>query len=234
MCHIVIQPDLFYDRSKEWRKFVFRADGPEIAAGAASLELKTEGDKAVVDELWKKSATELAQLIKTKHVSSREVVESHLARIEAVNAKVNAITVVLAESALEAADAADRTPPSGPLHGVPFTIKENIDCVGSPTTQGVPLLAGPPLLYRAGGHCTPNLFTWIITGTRRRREAFTNFYRPALPAPNAAAEPDEYACTFSPECARYRLRRGDWLASTIFFSSRLHNKEMNFISLFLD
>ncbi|MCP4751636.1 MAG: indole acetimide hydrolase [Proteobacteria bacterium] len=95
----------------------------------------------MADELWKKSATELAELINRRQVSSREVVESHLARIEAVNEKVNAITVVLADSALEAADAADKTGPSGPLHGVPFTIKENIDCVGSPTTQGVPLLA---------------------------------------------------------------------------------------------
>jgi len=95
----------------------------------------------MVDELWKKSATELAELINSKQISSREVIESHLARIEAVNEKVNAITVVLAESALEAADAADKTGSSGPLHGVPFTIKENIDCVGSPTTQGVPLLA---------------------------------------------------------------------------------------------
>ncbi len=95
----------------------------------------------MADELWKKSATELAELIRSKQISSREVIESHLARIEAVNEKVNAITVVLADSALEAADAADKTEPSGPLHGVPFTIKENIDCVGSPTTQGVPLLA---------------------------------------------------------------------------------------------
>ena len=92
------------------------------------------------DELWTKSASELAQMIKTKQVSSRDVIESHLSRIDAVNKKVNAITVVLAESALKAADVADKTTPSGPLHGVPFTIKENIDCVGTATTNGVPLL----------------------------------------------------------------------------------------------
>lgn len=95
----------------------------------------------MTEELWRKSATELAELIKSKQVSSREVIESHLARIEAVNPKVNAITVVLTESALHAADEADKTDASGPLHGVPFTIKENIDCVGSATTNGVPLLA---------------------------------------------------------------------------------------------
>jgi amidase len=93
------------------------------------------------DEIWRKSANELAALIKTGQLSSREVVEAHLARIEAVNDKLNAITIVLADSALAAADAADKQKGQGPLHGVPFTIKENIDCIGSATTQGVPLLA---------------------------------------------------------------------------------------------
>ncbi len=95
----------------------------------------------MVNELWRYSATELAGLIRKKDVSSREVVESHLNRIDAVNPSVNAITRVLAESALDGADKADASPASGPLHGVPFTIKENIDCVGSPTTQGVPAMA---------------------------------------------------------------------------------------------
>jgi amidase len=92
-------------------------------------------------ELWTKSATDLAELIQRKEVSSVEVVESHLRRIEAVNPAVNAVTVVLGDSALEAARKADASPGTGPLHGVPFTVKENIDCTGSPTTQGVPALA---------------------------------------------------------------------------------------------
>ncbi len=92
-------------------------------------------------QLWQLSAMELADLIRNRDVSSREVVEAHLARIEAVNPEVNAVTRVLAEHALDAADAADRSDPSGPLHGVPFTIKENIDLAGTPTTQGVPALA---------------------------------------------------------------------------------------------
>lgn len=91
--------------------------------------------------LWQHSARELADLIRNRDVSSREVVEAHLARIEAVNPEVNAVTRVLAEQARAAADAADRTDPSGPLHGVPFTIKENIDLAGTPTSQGVPALA---------------------------------------------------------------------------------------------
>lgn len=93
------------------------------------------------DELWRRSASELAALIREGEVSSREVVEAHLARIEAVNPHVNAVTRVLADSARAAADAADASTPHGPLHGVPFTIKENIDLAGTPTTQGVPALA---------------------------------------------------------------------------------------------
>ena len=100
------------------------------------------------DDLWRKGAGELAALIRNGEVSSVEVVQAHLDRIEAVNGPVNAVTVTLADEALAAARAADAADgPTGPLHGVPFTIKENIDIVGSATTNGVPALAGalPPL-----------------------------------------------------------------------------------------
>ncbi len=93
------------------------------------------------EELWSQSASKLAELIRQGEASSVEVVESHLRRIEAVNPAVNAITVVLADSALEAAKEADGKSGTGPLHGVPFTVKENIDCLGSATTQGVPAFA---------------------------------------------------------------------------------------------
>lgn len=93
-----------------------------------------------MEELCRLSATELAALIAGGDVSSREVVEAHLSRIDEVNGYVNAVTVVLRESALAAADAADSGAVKGPFHGVPFTVKENIDCVGSATTHGVPAL----------------------------------------------------------------------------------------------
>ena len=48
-----------------------------------------------MNELNKKSATELAELIKSKEVSSKEVVETHLKRIEEVNPEINAVTVTL-------------------------------------------------------------------------------------------------------------------------------------------
>ncbi len=84
---------------------------------------------------------ELAQAIRAREVSSREAVESALGRIEAVNRDLNAIRVVLAEEALAAADDADRRLAAGeevgPLHGVPFTVKENLDLAGSATTRGL-------------------------------------------------------------------------------------------------
>lgn len=96
------------------------------------------------NELWRCSAVELARRIAAREASSREVIEAHLARIAQVNPGLNAITVVLADGARAAADAADRAvatgAPLGPLHGVPITVKENVDLVGSATTQGLPAL----------------------------------------------------------------------------------------------
>jgi amidase len=98
-----------------------------------------------VSELWRKSALELAAMVRGREVSSREVVQAHLDRVEAVNHRVNAIVRLLPDQALAAADAADRAVADGarlgPLHGVPVTVKENIDLAGTPTTQGVPALA---------------------------------------------------------------------------------------------
>jgi len=93
------------------------------------------------DDLWRWSASKLAKAIRDKTVSSREVIEAHLQRIDAVNDTVNAITAVLADDALAAADSADASVAAGdaigPLHGVPITVKANIDVSGSATTQGV-------------------------------------------------------------------------------------------------
>jgi amidase len=99
-----------------------------------------------MNELCKRSAVELARLIASKEVSAREVVDAHLARIDEVNPKVNAVVRVLADEARAAADEADRKIAAGwqlgPFHGVPFTIKENIDVAGTATTWGMPALAG--------------------------------------------------------------------------------------------
>ncbi|MEW2505799.1 amidase, partial [Amycolatopsis sp. NPDC047767] len=96
------------------------------------------------DLIWS-DATELAELIRTGKASSVEVVRAHLDRIEATNPKVNAV-VTVAEGALEAAKAADEELASGvevgPLHGVPFTVKDSFDTAGVLTQRGSPIFAG--------------------------------------------------------------------------------------------
>jgi aspartyl-tRNA(Asn)/glutamyl-tRNA(Gln) amidotransferase subunit A len=96
--------------------------------------------------IYYKDATELAALIRTKQLSSREVVQAHLDRIRAVNPKVNAIVTLLADDALKGADAADKAVKNGaelgPLHGVPFTIKDAIDTAGVLTQRGSKIFAG--------------------------------------------------------------------------------------------
>ncbi len=91
-------------------------------------------------ELWRESALSLAQLIRSGDVTSREVVEAHLDRIDAVNADVNAVVEVRPDEVLAEADRADATLRAGEavgaLHGVPFTTKTNIDVAGYATTQG--------------------------------------------------------------------------------------------------
>jgi aspartyl-tRNA(Asn)/glutamyl-tRNA(Gln) amidotransferase subunit A len=90
-------------------------------------------------------ATKLAELIRTREVSPVEVVKAHLDRIEAVDPKVNAI-VTVADGALAAAKKAEDAIMAGgelgPLHGVPFTVKDSIDTAGVMTQRGSPIYKG--------------------------------------------------------------------------------------------
>ncbi|MEV6991955.1 amidase [Streptomyces sp. NPDC093228] len=99
----------------------------------------------MASDLIHSDATELAELIRTRKVSSVEVVQAHLDRIEATNPQVNAI-VTLADGALDAARAADERLAAGgevgPLHGVPFTVKDGFDTAGVLTQRGSPIFAG--------------------------------------------------------------------------------------------
>jgi hypothetical protein len=71
---------------------------------------------------------------------------------------------------------------------------------------------GAALLRLERGHAEPNLFAWIIP--EERGQAFANFWRPNVATLEPKIEPDEYACEFSPDAARYRLRNRDWLVET--------------------
>jgi amidase len=96
----------------------------------------------MTDQLWAKSAVELAKGIKKKDYSALEVTQSVLSRIDEKNGHLNAIVYQYADEALQSAQQADEAIASGdtlgPLHGIPVTIKVNVDLQGTPTTNGIP------------------------------------------------------------------------------------------------
>ncbi len=92
-------------------------------------------------QLWQLSASELSALTRAGEVSAVEAVTSSLARMHAVNPALNAVVVDLGDQALTRARALDaQSGPRGPLHGVPVTIKINVDQAGQATSNGIPAL----------------------------------------------------------------------------------------------
>ncbi|HVT35361.1 MAG TPA: amidase family protein, partial [Nevskiaceae bacterium] len=95
-------------------------------------------------ELCELGAAELARRIAAGELRSGEVVEAHIARIEAVNPKLNAVIARRYDDARREAKAADELRARGvvlpPLHGVPVTIKDSIDVAGLASTFGIPTL----------------------------------------------------------------------------------------------
>lgn len=93
------------------------------------------------DEIWQWSAVETAAAIRDGRVSALDVTQAHIARLQAANPALNAVVVDLTDQALEAARAADAAQASGKpldaLHGVPVTIKINIDVAGQANSNGV-------------------------------------------------------------------------------------------------
>ena len=98
-----------------------------------------------MSELAYSSASQLARLIRAGAVSSRELTELYISRIERYDGDINAVVVRDFDNALAAADAADdalaKGEAAGPLHGVPMTIKESYNIAGLPTTFGQPAQA---------------------------------------------------------------------------------------------
>ena len=79
--------------------------------------------------------------------------------------------------------------------------------------EGVPLLGGPPLVHREGGHSMPNLLTWIIPDEKPFR-AFANFGLPSVPVRSPLEEPPSYSCRFEPACATWKVEQDQWRIET--------------------
>jgi amidase len=95
----------------------------------------------MADPIWQWSAVDTATAIRERRATAEEVVVSHVERMHAVNPSLNAVVVDLSAQAIEAARAADRAQADGAtlgkLHGVPVTIKINVDLEGQANSNGV-------------------------------------------------------------------------------------------------
>src|SRR5437899_3543258 len=91
--------------------------------------------------IWQWSAVETAKAVKAGLVSAEEVVTAHVERLRTANPPINAVVVDLTAQAFEAARTADRRQAEGgelgSLHGVPITIKINVDVEGQANSNGV-------------------------------------------------------------------------------------------------
>jgi Asp-tRNA(Asn)/Glu-tRNA(Gln) amidotransferase A subunit family amidase len=107
------------------------------------MDAKTPDDKTPDDALTRKSAVDLAALMRSRAVSPVEVLDAHLAAIARINPKLNAIVTLAAESARAAARRAEAAimagEPLGPLHGLPIGVKDVTHTAGIRTTFGSPL-----------------------------------------------------------------------------------------------
>jgi amidase len=116
--------------------------GDVSAASAALTEPSAQQAAGRDAELAYLGAIELASRIRRKQISARDVMAAHLARIEAVNPKVNAIVTLVGERAMADAARADellaRGGPLGVLHGLPVAHKDLVDTAGIRTTRGSP------------------------------------------------------------------------------------------------
>src|SRR3984885_8224839 len=94
-----------------------------------------------MQDIWRLSAAALASLIRAKKVSAKDAATAALARLDAVNPKINAVVDHRPEDVLAQAGAIDaaiaRGEDAGPLAGVPVTVKVNIDQQGFATTNGL-------------------------------------------------------------------------------------------------
>ncbi|QXW65600.1 Asp-tRNA(Asn)/Glu-tRNA(Gln) amidotransferase subunit GatA [Streptobacillus moniliformis] len=95
-----------------------------------------------MNKIYTLTATEIANLIKDKKISSEYATRSILNRIDEMEDKIGAFASVNKENAMEAAKKADETEITSLLHGVPIALKDNIVSLGELTTSASKILSG--------------------------------------------------------------------------------------------
>ena len=108
---------------------------------ATRLRAQASAVRATIpDDILYTSAKRLAAMVQAKQISSVELTQAYLARIDVVNPKINAVVLLAAERAMAEAKQADallaKGKSKGPLHGVPFTVKDSHDTAGLVSTGG--------------------------------------------------------------------------------------------------
>lgn len=133
-------PDADNDSPRLSRRTFLAATGV-AALGAPLLNLDAQPivtKSAPAPDILSLSVVALAAAIRRNEITSEAAVRAYLARIDAVNPKLNAVVQLRRDAAIADAQAADRVPAEkrGALHGVPITIKDSLDVAGIISTGG--------------------------------------------------------------------------------------------------
>ena len=122
------------------RRAIFRACALTVSTTSSGLRAAFGVDSGSAGRIVDESVVSLARRIRSREVSSREVVSAFLARIEQVNPSLNAVVQLRAAQALKEALQCDNELADGNLrgvlHGVPFTAKDSFDTSGLVSTAG--------------------------------------------------------------------------------------------------
>jgi amidase len=158
----------------------------------------------MTEGIWKLELTEVAELIRTRQLTSEEVTDSTLRRIEKFDPQLKSYAFVMADSALKAARSADadiaRGHYKGALHGVPIGVKDVCYTVDAPTAAGTTIFRDfrPP--YDATVVARLRAAGAVIIGKLAMTEGAYLGYHPSLPIPVNPWDPATWAGVSSSGC----------------------------------